>query len=65
MKLHRVIGPNHVRRELTGRGLVDMTAVVGAKDRASNQFAANVVTSTDKGTLQGFMEDNRADGATF
>ena len=29
--------PNHVREELTGRGPVGKTAVVGAKDRASNQ----------------------------
>ena len=49
--------PNHVRKELTGRGAVGKTAVAGAKDRASNSVAAKVVTSTDKETLQGFVKD--------
>ena len=50
--------PNHVREELTGRGPVGKTAGVWTKDRASNQVAAKVVTSTDKETLQGFVKDN-------
>ncbi len=49
--------PNHIREELTGRGPVGKTAVVGAKDRDTNQVAAKVVTSTDKETLQGFVKD--------
>lgn len=40
------------------------TAVVGAKDRASNQLVARVVTSTDTQTLQGFVTGNTGPGAT-
>ena len=49
--------PNAKRKELvgTGRGAVGKTAVVGAKDRATNQVSARVVESTDKPTLQGFV----------
>ena len=49
--------PNHVRKELTGRGATGKTAVVGAKDRETNQVAAKAVESTDKETLQGFVKD--------
>ena len=42
----------------TGRGAVGKTAVVGAKDRATNQVVAKVVQSTDKETLQGFVTDH-------
>ena len=56
--------PNSKRKELTGRGSVGKTAVVGAKDRATKQVAAKVVTSTDKETLQGFVKDHAAPGAT-
>ena len=49
---------NAERKELDGRGPVDMTAVVGAKCRASNEVAAKVVRSTDKETLQGFVADH-------
>ena len=55
---------NAKRAELTGRGPVGKTAVVGAKDRATKQVAAKVVTSTDKETLQGFVKDNAAPDAT-
>lgn len=53
------------RKELagTGRDPVGKTAVVGAKDRATNQVAAKVVTSTGKETLQGFVKDHAAAGA--
>ena len=56
--------PNSKRKELTGRGSVGKTAVVGAKDRATKQVAAKVVTSTDKETLQGFVKDHAAPEAT-
>ena len=46
------------RKALTGRGPVGKTAVVGAKDRETNQVVAKVVTSTDSDTLQGFVKDN-------
>ena len=52
------------RKQLTGRGPVGKTAVVGAKDRETNQVAAKVVRSTDKETLQGFVKDHAAEDAT-
>ena len=57
---------NAKREELaaTGRGAVGKTAVVGAKDRATNQVVAKVVPATDKGTLQGFVQDNADPDAT-
>ena len=57
---------NAKRKELadTGRGPVGKTAVVGAKDRASNQVAAKVVESTDADTLQGFVKDHADSEAT-
>ena len=42
----------------TGRGAVGKTAVVGIKDRASNQIRAKVVERTDAATLQGFVRNN-------
>ena len=56
--------PNSVRKELTGRGPVGKTAVVGAKDRETNQVAAKAVQSTDKETLQGFVKDHADRQAT-
>ena len=50
----------HKRAELEGRGAVGKTAVIGAKDRPSNQIAAQVVRPPD--TLQGFVSDLRNDG---
>ena len=57
---------NAKRRELadTGRGPVHMTAVVGAKDRATRQVAARVVHSTNKATLHGFVSEHAAPGAS-
>ena len=57
---------NAKRKELagTGRGAVGKTAVVGAKDRASNQVRAKVIEETDADTLIPFVEDNTANGAT-
>ena len=42
------------RAKLEGRGSVGKTAVVGAKDRATNAVSAKVVKETDAETLQGF-----------
>ena len=42
----------------TGRGAVGKTAVVGLKDRASNQVRAKVIERTDAETLQGFVRSN-------
>ena len=53
---------NSKRRELKeqgiGRGTVGKTAVVGLKDRDSGMIAAEVVETTDKNTLQGFVAVN-------
>ena len=56
--------PKHVREELTGRGAVGKAAVVGAKDRDSNQVAAKAVADTTSDTLQGFVKEHAAEGAT-
>ena len=47
-----------------GRGGVGKTAVVGAKDRKTNKVSAKVVGETDAKTLQGFVADHTAPGAT-
>ena len=47
----------------TGRGAVGKTAVIGAKDRGTNQVAAKVIERTDAPTLQGFVGDHAAPGA--
>ena len=48
-----------------GRGAVGKTAVVGAKDRSTNQVRAEVVSHTDSETLIGFVEKNATEGATI
>ena len=57
---------NATRKALagTGRGPVGKTAVVGVKDRATKHVAATVVTATDAATLQGFVGEHTAPGAT-
>ncbi len=55
---------NTKRKTLKGRGPVGKMAVVGAKDRSSNQVAAKVVRNADAETLQGFVLDHAAEGAT-
>ena len=52
------------RKELSGRGAVDMTTVAGAKDRETNRITARVVENTDAPTLQGFVREHAAPGAT-
>ena len=47
-----------------GRGTVGKTAVVGAKDRKTNKIKAKVVENTDAKTLQKFVADHAAPGAT-
>ena len=46
------------KRQHAGRGPVGKTAVVGAKDRESNQVAARVIDRTDRETLQGFVDQH-------
>ena len=47
-----------------GRGTVGKMIVVGAKDRETNHVSAAVVGNTDAKTLQGFVGDHAAKGAT-
>ncbi len=47
-----------------GRGAVGKTAVVGIKDRETNQVRAEVITETDSETLQDFVEENTEEDAT-
>ena len=47
----------------TGRGAVGKTAVVGMKDRDTNQVRAEVVAGTDAETLQDFVEENTEEDA--
>ena len=55
----------HSRKKLrAGRGGVGKAAVVGAKDRKTNKVKAKVVENTDAKTLQKFVVDSAADGAT-
>ena len=49
----------HANKKLhTGRGTVGKTAVVGMKDRETNQVKVEVVEKTNAETLQGFVLDN-------
>ena len=52
------------KKTLKGRGPVGKTAVVGAKDRATNRVSANVVPDTSKNTLHGFVDEHTSPGAT-
>lgn len=52
------------QRLKVGGGTGGKTAVVGAKDRATNTVRAQVVEATDKPTLQGFIRRHAAPGAT-
>ena len=55
----------HANKKLkAGRGAVGKAIVVGAKDRDSNRVSATVVGNTDAKTLQGFVGDRAAKGAT-
>ena len=56
---------NAKRAELAdaGRGAVGKAAIVGIKDRETNQVAARVVERTDKPTLHGFVSAHTDPGA--
>ena len=53
------------RRQLEGRGAVGKTAVVGVKDRATNEVRAEVVDSTDGEALKGFVREHVEPGAVL
>ena len=55
--------PKAKRKELSGRGAVGKTAVVGTKDRATNRVSARSTGETDAPTLAGFVADRTAPGA--
>ena len=58
-------GNKHASKRLNaGRGTVGKATVVGAKDRDTNRISAAVVSGTDRATLQGFVSERAADGAT-
>ena len=52
------------RKELEGGGPVDMTAVVGAKDRETNEVRAEVIDDTTAKTLQTFVREHVDEGAS-
>ena len=55
----------HSKKKLrAGRGGVGKAVVVGAKDRKTNKVRAKVVKGADAKTLQKFVVDSAADGAT-
>ena len=55
----------HAHKKLrAGRGGVGKASVIGAKDRETNRVSAAVVGNTDAKTLQGFVADHAAKGAT-
>ena len=54
---------NDKRKQLSGRGAVGKTPVVGARDRASKQVAAKVVRTANKATLQGFVREHVTEDA--
>ena len=47
-----------------GGGSAGKTAVIGAKDQASNKVSAKTIETADKPTLQGFVQDSAKPGAT-
>ena len=59
-------GNKHSSKKLrVGRGTVGKAAVVGVKDRETNQISAVPVASTDAATLQSFVQSRVGEGATI
>ena len=57
-------GAKHASKKLgAGRGPVGKTAIVGVKDRETNQVYAKPIAFTDKDGLHGFVEDTTDIGA--
>ncbi len=55
----------HARKRLrAGRGAVGKTPVVGARDRATKQVAAQVIPDTTQRRLLGFIRDHSSETAT-
>ena len=53
------------RADLTGRGTVGKVAVIGIKDRETNQVSAQVVERTDSDALQGFVMQHVVPGTAI
>lgn len=53
------------KRLNAGRGTVGKTAVVGVRDRETNQIVTAAVPSTDRDTLQGFVQQHASETATI
>ena len=53
---------NKQRKQLTGRGPVGKTAVVGAKDRGTKQVAVKVIPNTKSETLSRFIMEHTKPG---
>ena len=55
----------HADKKLNaGRGTVGKSAVLGVKDRKTNQITAKVIEDTTKPTVQEFINDNRSKDAS-
>ena len=52
------------KKKRLGRGGIGKAVIAGAKDRATNEVRAKVVEATDARTLQRFVADHTAPGAT-
>ena len=52
------------KKQRLGRGGIGKAVIAGAKDRETNRVSAEVVEATDAKTLQGFVVDQVAPGAT-
>ena len=52
-----------IKKLKAGRGTVGKVAVIGARDRDTNTVKARVVVSTDKASLQGFVQAHAKPGA--
>ena len=53
-----------LREAEVGRGAVGKTAIIGIKDRDTNEVRAEVITDTTGETLQGFVREHTEPGAT-
>lgn len=56
--------PKAKREQLTGRGAVGKTTIIGVKDRDTKQVSARVVETADKPTVHGFIAEHTEAGAT-
>ena len=57
--------PTEKRAAMTSRGTDGKTAVIGVKDRDTNEVRAEVVTSTDAATIRRFVREHAEPGAAL